>query len=593
MEDNGMRKKGPLFLLQQRFGKRWRKVWCVLFRESHCSVSRLEIYDWNERSDKSVRKPQDKKVIRLSSCIRVSLVDVDGSPKDTSAFLIETTDKIFVFAADKLQVEEWTQGLCEIAFPMNWSGSALQRGSSQRNTRSEPNLSQDHKAATQDNSLYSLLETGTEEGQDFRVVVRRSEASDRCRLKGEALLRAETEALLLKDKSGQVLYSWPYRFLRRFGRDKSSFTFEAGRRCESGPGNFEFDTKLGNALFVAVETAINRQRVSLPHRQTSMASDSLPHMSHPQTRSSTRLDSHPPITRSLPPRPEDLDPVYSLVNDKTLQITHLDKESSPSQRHPMFLEPPVDKTLTAVKSLTLENRDPPLHKKNQVKMISSCPLPGDNPHSARDHSPSEPGPKPPTQTYSRIGAERKKKKSPNGSVDVGAVESEYSQPFDLLIPDLRELGVESERPPLADPVYDSIDEFKIRNVFHRDRGEHIYDEPESCHSEELDFDIKTASASVYDEPQEMRVEAWRIMGTEQDPKGHEFPYNARVDDYAVPKHVQRAYTDPQTEAETRDGPERDQSLDLEMDPEQTNEVETGENDSPYNNLPVKTDNQKQ
>ncbi len=50
---------------------------------------------------------------------------------------------------------------------------------------------------------------------------------------------------------------------------QSTFSFEAGRRCDSGEGSFEFDTKQGNFLFQAVEAAINLQRISLPHRQTS------------------------------------------------------------------------------------------------------------------------------------------------------------------------------------------------------------------------------------------------------------------------------------------------------------------------------------
>ncbi len=57
--------------------------------------------------------------------------------------------------------------------------------------------------------------------KDFKVTVRRTEASERCSLKGTVLLRTDFDSLLLKEaKTGEVLYSWPYRFLRRFGRDK-------------------------------------------------------------------------------------------------------------------------------------------------------------------------------------------------------------------------------------------------------------------------------------------------------------------------------------------------------------------------------------
>ncbi|XP_049507732.1 docking protein 1 isoform X2 [Panthera uncia] len=42
---------------------------------------------------------------------------------------------------------------------------------------------------------------------------------------------------------------------------KVMFSFEAGRRCPSGPGTFTFQTAQGNDIFQAVETAIHRQKV--------------------------------------------------------------------------------------------------------------------------------------------------------------------------------------------------------------------------------------------------------------------------------------------------------------------------------------------
>lgn len=38
------------------------------------------------------------------------------------------------------------------------------------------------------------------------------------------------------------------------------FSFEAGRRCDSGPGNFNFETKQGNEIFLIVEQAIQSQK---------------------------------------------------------------------------------------------------------------------------------------------------------------------------------------------------------------------------------------------------------------------------------------------------------------------------------------------
>lgn len=85
---------------------------------------------------------------------------------------------------------------------------------------------------------------------------------------------------------------------------QTTFSFEAGRRCKSGEGSFEFDTKQGNLLFQAVEGAINLQRISLPQRQTSGCSPGNPDT--PQDVILPPLPSNPPLreNRTLPvPQP--------------------------------------------------------------------------------------------------------------------------------------------------------------------------------------------------------------------------------------------------------------------------------------------------
>ncbi|XP_004398799.1 PREDICTED: docking protein 1 isoform X3 [Odobenus rosmarus divergens] len=113
-----------------------------------------------------------------------------------------------------------------------------------------------------ENSLYSP----TWEGSQFWVTVQRTEAAERCGLHGSYVLRVEAERLTLLTVGAQSqilepLLFWPYTLLRRYGRDKVMFSFEAGRRCPSGPGTFTFQTAQGNDIFQAVETAIHRQKV--------------------------------------------------------------------------------------------------------------------------------------------------------------------------------------------------------------------------------------------------------------------------------------------------------------------------------------------
>lgn len=47
------------------------------------------------------------------------------------------------------------------------------------------------------------------------------------------------------------------------------FSFEAGRRCDSGPGNFTFETKQGNEIFMLVDQAIQSQKALAEERRLS------------------------------------------------------------------------------------------------------------------------------------------------------------------------------------------------------------------------------------------------------------------------------------------------------------------------------------
>ncbi|KAM8885652.1 docking protein 2 isoform 2-T2 [Spinachia spinachia] len=559
MEED-IRKQGMLYLQQQRFGKKWKRVWCILFRESSCSISRLEFFECKDGGNvEKSRKQQDhKKVIRLSDCIRVSEVDMDGCPRDTGPFLIETTDKTFVFAAERLQLEAWTHKLCETAFPMKWSEPKRGKGVHEQ-------------AGMEDNSLYS----GTETVRDVRVCVRRTEASERCRLKGDGFLRADVDALLLLGRSGEEVLTWPYRYLRRFGRDKSTFSFEAGRRCDSGEGSFEFETQRGNFLFQAVESAIHR-RISFPQRQTSYQTG--PETPEDPPLVPSRTAPLPLLQSQVPQSAQEVDGVYSMVSQTPpiQKSHHRNKDSSspshqkPQQRLQTRLEPPGGKMLTGVKSLTLDTRAPPPPHKNQLKMISSLPL-----------SHGEPGPH---QTYSQIVLPGDSAVPPPAATPVPPQDPGYSLPFDTigvtLVSDLLILGQRADAG--TDPLYDSIDEMKIRNVFPSDDAgaanrklEHIYDEPEGCAA-------PLPPASLYDNPEEVRGDAWRVMGTEADPKGHEYPYNPRVDDYAVPKRAHRAL--PAARSTNEEEKEEDGVEEVE---EEEEKEEEGEDDSPYTNVMVK------
>ncbi|XP_051051365.1 docking protein 2 isoform X2 [Phodopus roborovskii] len=242
-------KQGFLHLQQQQtFGKKWRRFTAVLYGESGYALARLELQDGPE---KTRRGEATRKVVRLSDCLRVAEVGSEASsPRDTSAFVLETKERLYLLAAPSAERSDWIQAICLLAFPRKES-----QGLEEKKDR----------PCMEENELYSSSPTGVSCKQ-YAVTMRPTEASERCRLRGSYTLRAGVSALELwgGPEPGTQLYDWPYRFLRRFGRDKVTFSFEAGRRCVSGEGNFEFETRQGNEIFQALEEAIAAQKNATP-----------------------------------------------------------------------------------------------------------------------------------------------------------------------------------------------------------------------------------------------------------------------------------------------------------------------------------------
>lgn len=252
---DGAEMEGPLFLQSQRFGtKRWRKTWAVLYPASAHGVARLEFFDHKGASAGGGRggsRRLDCKVIRLAECVSVAPVAVDSPPEPgAAAFRLDTAQRSHLLAADAPACVAWVQTLCRNAFPKgSWAPGPAE------------NLPKPSALEMLENSLYSP----TWEGSQFWVTVQKTEASERCGLQGSYVLRVEAEKLTLLTAGApsqllQPRLSWPYTLLRRYGRDQLMFSFEAGRRCPSGPGTFTFQTTEGNDIFQAVETAIQRQK---------------------------------------------------------------------------------------------------------------------------------------------------------------------------------------------------------------------------------------------------------------------------------------------------------------------------------------------
>ncbi|XP_046572584.1 DNA ligase 1-like [Haliotis rubra] len=108
-----------------------------------------------------------------------------------------------------------------------------------------------------DNIIYESAETTPM----FNVIVEETEASERCGLKGPYILAVNIQNIALVDcNTKKAIFQWPFRYIRRFGKTKTHFQFEAGRKCPSGEGEFSLKTNQGVMIFDTVTSTTQKIR---------------------------------------------------------------------------------------------------------------------------------------------------------------------------------------------------------------------------------------------------------------------------------------------------------------------------------------------
>uniref|UniRef100_UPI003AAC7063 docking protein 1 n=1 Tax=Centroberyx gerrardi TaxID=166262 RepID=UPI003AAC7063 len=252
---NAQVKTGQVYLQPRKAGKKWKLVWLSLYLPSSSGVGRLEIQDMRGggvggdigagiRRHHQPHGDRKLKVVRLSEVISVLRLppNAEACPMENmSAFCVETEARTMVFAAVKDECVDWLERLCH---------SAFQRGEVCGSS------SQLHM---EENQIYA----STNEASEFWVVVQQTDAAARCGLHGAYWLQVGQEALVLREpQKRSSVKGWPYRLLRRYGKDKMTLSIEAGRRCDSGPGTFTFETEQANKIFSLIENAIKQQKAS-------------------------------------------------------------------------------------------------------------------------------------------------------------------------------------------------------------------------------------------------------------------------------------------------------------------------------------------
>uniref|UniRef100_A0A3Q4GD13 Docking protein 1b n=1 Tax=Neolamprologus brichardi TaxID=32507 RepID=A0A3Q4GD13_NEOBR len=159
-----------------------------------------------------------------------------------AAFCVETNDKTHVFSAEKAVAKDWMDTMCDIAFQvfLYTSGAVDSNGGPQDLQMAE-------------NLIYYSREEGKSQIHWKKEVL------------GLLLLLFHFEICSIPSVTDTLNSKLTFFFFFF----QVMFSFEAGRRCDSGPGTFTFETKQGNEIFILVDQAIQSQKALAEERRLS------------------------------------------------------------------------------------------------------------------------------------------------------------------------------------------------------------------------------------------------------------------------------------------------------------------------------------
>ncbi|XP_063992835.1 uncharacterized protein LOC135170721 [Diachasmimorpha longicaudata] len=205
--------------------KTWHKRYCQLFKASKYGIERLEI--WDSRED-YLGQQLSPRIITLENCVKI------GPSNQPRVIAVVTRTLTHHFGCiTEAETRDWITAFQQVAFPDLPSTETIE----------------------EDNDLYCTSGEGI-----FSVKLVETDASKRCRLdeKNYTLLVADTEMSLLDGES--ILFTWPYRYIRKYGYGEGKFTFEAGRKCESGEGSFRLEHSNQQEIFRCISSRMKSMK---------------------------------------------------------------------------------------------------------------------------------------------------------------------------------------------------------------------------------------------------------------------------------------------------------------------------------------------
>lgn len=190
----------------------------MLFGRSSQGIERLEIGD-NE-TDKNAR------IVTLENCIKVI-----SEPSPASVINVITKSGQIVFlCSNEIELNLWTRTLQQVAF--NEKLGTL----SKRNSIVEYN------------ELYC---SSFSEGK-FTCTLVPTDITIKNKFDAKVyILELTSTEIQLKsyEDENTMIAKWPYRYIRKYGYRDGKFTFEAGRKCDTGEGTFKLDHSNPQEIF--------------------------------------------------------------------------------------------------------------------------------------------------------------------------------------------------------------------------------------------------------------------------------------------------------------------------------------------------------
>jgi docking protein 2 len=188
----------------------------VLFGRSSQGIERLEICE-NE-GDKNPR------IVTLENCIKVFC-------ESLQALIINVLTKsgqIVFQCSDENELNLWTKNLQSVAFHDKFT--AFKRNS-----------------IVEYNELYC---SSFSEGR-FTCTLISTDITLKNKLEPkDYILELTSSEIQLKNYNDDTIVAkWPYRYIRKYGYREGKFTFEAGRKCETGEGTFKLDHPYPQNIF--------------------------------------------------------------------------------------------------------------------------------------------------------------------------------------------------------------------------------------------------------------------------------------------------------------------------------------------------------